>query len=94
MLDKLLQDTCKKKFEDNKLKERMIAFLTKKKNFGVYQADNEYKEIEKTLIADLSDYLKQWLIGELSNGKIKDILLAELETQLYLELFRKGYFLK
>ena len=73
------------------LKDKMTGFLVKKKKRGTYQAFTECTEMESKIIEDVQVYIKDWVTNEFLNGEIRKKLVREIQNQVKLELFRKGF---
>lgn len=74
-----------------KLKEKMTGYLVKKKRRGTYQALEESTEIEKVILENVVQYIDNWLLHEITVGKLHKEIKEQVNSQVRIELYEKGF---
>ena len=87
----LIEQLVDNKLHELRIKEKAVGFLVKKKKRGTYQALDECSKDVSDIKKFLSDFIEDWLIYELMNGKIRKMFEEELKTQLIVEVSRRGW---
>lgn len=87
----ILEDVVDYELNKKDIEVRMTGFLVKKQKRGTYQALTESKEIIAEINNDLKDYILNWFNDSLLSGEVRELLKRELNTQLFVELARRGF---
>jgi glutathionyl-hydroquinone reductase len=90
-MNDLLENFVRTEIMKMSLKEHMTKFLVAKKKRGTYQSLEESRKLENEITEATVEYIKQWLVDELVDGKLKKVLLEEINNQILMELSRKGF---
>ena len=86
----IISATIKTQLDTDKIRDRLISYLVKKGR-GTYQALEECLKIEQELGDSISEYVYAWLLEELSQGSLRKKIIEEYNTQLIVELSRRGF---
>jgi hypothetical protein len=87
----LVEQVIRKELNSLQLKEKMVGQLVKKQKRGTYQALDECTKEEQDLVTTLVQYMEDWLIQEILSGNVNKLIKKELQTQLIMELSRRGF---
>ena len=49
------------------------------------------QEVVDKISGEVIEYLESWLLDEICNGKVRELIIREFKHQLDLELHRRGY---
>lgn len=90
-MDNLLNIQIDRIIKELGIKDKLVSLYVKKKKRGTYQALQECSEIEQEMAEKIKEYIKHWLVTELTEGKLKDKVDKQIKDSIYLELARRGY---
>ena len=86
----MIENIVKDQLDIDKLKDKLTSVLVKQGR-GTYQAFEECSVIQNEICGAITAYLHSWLLDEFSSGSLKKKILEEYNTQLIVELSRKGF---